>query len=184
MHYTTKKLLDNYINEKYSQIVKSAKTVQVSDDQDINDIIHENLIYLYETPDVKIKKMIKEKTLHLYISRCIKLSAISNKSKYRNKYKFIKNEIAYCSFNDQILSTRDEEKEKQYYESVDLIYNKIIDYLNTIHWYDRAVYLQYMSGDNYRTLNEKTNIPITSLVKTIVNVKKKVQLYIKENKLN
>lgn len=173
------KELDIYISNRYEQIKKAAKNVNCPLNYDIEDILHENLLYLYEMPEEKIKAMIEKDTLHLYISRCIKLSATSQSSKYQSKNNFLKYHMLSDSFDKNLV----EENKLEVYEHYDELYKLIMNFLNTLHWYDRTLYMQYMKGDAAIDITRKTNIPISSVSLTIKTVKDKIKQFINQNNL-
>jgi len=173
-----KKLLDIYISKKYNDLLSAAKKVKFYSNDYIEDILHENLLYLYELSDEKLEKMLKEDSLHLYVSRCVKLSAVSESSKYQSKNQFFKKHLlsdmkGYSNIPDEEFNEENQEK----------LLAKIMGFINKLHWYDKALYLQNLKGDSAKAISQKTGISALEIGTNLNMTRKKVNQFINENKL-
>lgn len=171
----TRKLLDNIITKNYDSYLRYAKRLcnKIDDPQDI---LQECIMYIYEIKDDKIEEILTY--IDYYILQMIKFSAISVNSKYQRKYNLIKFDK---TFNIEELKNIPVNEESYKIKEEDIM--NIL--LTKCSWYEREVFLQY-NRDNktFKSFEEETGIPSSSLYKTYRKVKTILQTEIKKIKHN
>lgn len=153
-----------YLDSRFSD---AAKKITINTDF-CEDLKSEVILVLLEKTDDNLLIELDKKNQLIFYSVRIMLNMFRSKtSGFRKKYEHngIISDDVYSLEIDTNEFFKTEEIETK--EKIDKLNKK----LDSIHWYDSRVFLEYLEAGSYRKLEAKTGIPMKSLQLTCLKVK-------------
>ena len=153
-----------YLDKRFSDAAK-----KITNNTDYcEDLKSEVILVLLEKTDENLLIELDKKCQLIFYSVRIMLNMFkSNRSSFKKKYEHnsIISDAPYCLEIEENEFFKVDEIEHK--EKIDKINNK----LESIYWYDRQIFLEYLEVKSYRKLEAKTRIPMKSLQLTCIKVK-------------
>lgn len=153
-----------YLDKRFSDAAK-----KITKDTDYcEDLKSEVIIVLLENTNLDLLIELDKKNQLIFYSVRIMLNMFRSKtSGFRKKYEHngvISDEVYDLEIDtNEFFKTEEIETEQKL--------NKINAKLESVYWYDRQVFLEYLEVGSYRKLEAKTRIPMKSLQLTCLKVK-------------
>ena len=121
-----------------------------------DDLYQELMVIILEYPKEKLVEIYNKGYFKFFIVRTLTNQFNSNSSPFNKLYR---------------LKEIEELPTFEYDKNIDVLYHKVNNILDKLHWYDRELFKAYIEAGSYRKLSKITDIPFNSISRTINHVK-------------